>query len=337
MESHRISWTDEHIMKKRKYLVWPAVIFTAFALTASCGGKDGDSGDGDGDAGDGDGDTGDGDGDTGDGDGDTGDGDSGGNGGNGGNGGSDGLTCDEECTDDGNPCTEDACNPETGECGIPRNGNPCDDGIYCNGADTCDAGECTAHQGNPCGNPEACDEGGDVCGCETVADCPGDDLSEHEFGGADQWGVIGPFNEGVYDNECDEASSCSANKTLYTCNGDMECVASNSVVTDTTCETRDTDADPCTQNSNYCDGSEVCDSGICTSPGDPCASNVDQPFCDETGNDCDSCIDEGDCGGAEQCCRGECIPDSDSCFIIGNVVPTPVVATPVIGSVIGSF
>ena len=93
---------------------------------AACGGSDADGSGGDGD-GDGDGDGGDGDG-----DGDNGDGDMA----VGGQGGGGGMTCDEECVDDNNPCTEDACNPKTGECGIPRSGNTCDDGIYCNGADT---------------------------------------------------------------------------------------------------------------------------------------------------------------------------------------------------------
>lgn len=46
------------------------------------------------------------------------------------------------CPDDGDPCTDDTCNPTTGACGAPSSGAPCDDGDPCTSGDTCAAGVC---------------------------------------------------------------------------------------------------------------------------------------------------------------------------------------------------
>jgi len=74
--------------------------------------------------------------------------------------------------DDGNVCTDDACNPGTG-CSNTNNSAPCDDGLFCNGTDTCSGGSCSINSGDPCSSPgdhpgsnvcnDACDEGSDSC------------------------------------------------------------------------------------------------------------------------------------------------------------------------------
>lgn len=112
--------------------------------------------------------------------------------------------------DDGNPCTQDACDPvsgcvssptrqgqacddgnacttddvcDTGVCGgAPvEDGLACDDGEACTVATTCEAGECVGggvvggacDDGDPCTTGERCDEGGCVAGGAVV--CPDDD------------------------------------------------------------------------------------------------------------------------------------------------------------------
>ena len=50
---------------------------------------------------------------------------------------------DEGLCDDGNPCTQDLCNPETGCTFDPLSGTPCDDGDLCTDADQCQDGFCT--------------------------------------------------------------------------------------------------------------------------------------------------------------------------------------------------
>ena len=81
------------------------------------------------------------------------------------------------------------CRPAAGECDVAEHctgasaacpadqfastGTPCDDGVFCNGDDTCNGnGGCTVHPGNPCGN-FVCSENQGTC-CEpgwAGADC----------------------------------------------------------------------------------------------------------------------------------------------------------------------
>jgi len=76
--------------------------------------------------------------------------------------------------DDGLLCTSDACNEDSDQCDFLANSLACSDGVFCNGADTCDDGSCSLHAGDPCGGPdddndcnESCDEQPDTC---TAAD-----------------------------------------------------------------------------------------------------------------------------------------------------------------------
>lgn len=84
------------------------------------------------------------------------------------------ICCGNECRqpdcDDGNPCTDDACTRD-GCVNAPVD-SVCDDLIFCNGGDRCQAGACDMHTGNPCGFM-VCDEAGDACvPCLADADCP---------------------------------------------------------------------------------------------------------------------------------------------------------------------
>jgi hypothetical protein len=45
--------------------------------------------------------------------------------------------------DDGNACTDDACNPATGGCVFSNNASTCDDGNPCTGGDVCSGGTCS--------------------------------------------------------------------------------------------------------------------------------------------------------------------------------------------------
>lgn len=68
------------------------------------------------------------------------------------------------CSDDGDPCTVDACSPLTGACHTPRpSGAPCDDGDPCTEGDACDA------NGGCVGSPKACIPDDNPC-AEAVCD-----------------------------------------------------------------------------------------------------------------------------------------------------------------------
>ncbi|MGB0716526.1 MAG: hypothetical protein ACPGXK_11640, partial [Phycisphaerae bacterium] len=56
---------------------------------------------------------------------------------------------DADCDDD-NVCTTDTC--EANSCVRTNNMEPCDDGVFCNGTDTCMNGTCSSHSGDPCGS-----------------------------------------------------------------------------------------------------------------------------------------------------------------------------------------
>ncbi len=119
------------------------------------------------------------------------------------------------CTSDGNPCTDDVCNA-SGSCNHPNNSAPCDDGSFCNGADTCNAGSCTAHGGDPCPGPdgdgdctESCNEGATDC---TAADPTGSACDDGLFCGVadtcDAAGVCTPGSSSCSGSDfCDEVDN----------------------------------------------------------------------------------------------------------------------------------
>ncbi len=79
---------------------------------------------------------------------------------------------------DGDGDCAESCAEATADCtGSDPDGAACTDGVFCNGGDTCRAGACTAHAGDPCPGPdgdadcrESCDEAAGAC---TAADPPG--------------------------------------------------------------------------------------------------------------------------------------------------------------------
>ncbi|HXC52051.1 MAG TPA: S8 family serine peptidase [Candidatus Limnocylindrales bacterium] len=88
---------------------------------------------------------------------------------------------DTACTGDANPCTGDACDGSSASCQHPAIAAPCDDGLFCNGSESCAAGTCQ-HSGDPCpgadgdGNcAESCNEGEDACDASDADTSPCDD------------------------------------------------------------------------------------------------------------------------------------------------------------------
>ena len=66
---------------------------------------------------------------------------------------------DSDCYDY-NPCTYEVC---AGQCVYFSTSSPCDDGLYCNGNDSCENGDCTVHTGDPCPSGTVCNEDIDLC------------------------------------------------------------------------------------------------------------------------------------------------------------------------------
>lgn len=91
-------------------------------------------------------------------------------------------------------------------------GAVCDDGVFCNGADTCSGGSCSEHVGDPCGDDgvqcngtESCDEAAgacvhsdDVCGEGESCDVDADECcADHDHLGCDANGDV------VWMDSCD--------------------------------------------------------------------------------------------------------------------------------------
>ncbi|HYC53934.1 MAG TPA: hypothetical protein VEL28_03250, partial [Candidatus Binatia bacterium] len=206
----------------------------------------------------------------------------------------------------GNPCQgadgdgncSESCNENADSCaGADPNGSPCNDGIFCNGADTCASGACSVHPGNPCPGPdgdsncvETCNEAADACSS------------------ADPNGAA--CNDGIFCNGTDTCSSgaCSVHSgnPCPGVDGDGNCSE--------TCNEAigvcgaDPDGSAC-NDGIFCNGPDTCDDGACQQhAGDPCTGpdgDADcSEQCDETADNCEApdpngteCNDNQGCNG----------------------------------------
>jgi hypothetical protein len=141
--------------------------------------------------------------------------------------------------DDGNFCTDDVCNPLSGECQNLNNSSPCDDGDACTVSDVCGAGVCA-------GQPIACDDH-NACtddSCNSASGC-------------------------VYTNDDTNACSDGDNCTTDACQSGV-CVSSaivcndNNVCTDDSCN-------PANGTCQYVANTALCDDGDACTTGDQCA------------------------------------------------------------------
>ncbi len=178
--------------------------------------------------------------------------------------------------------------------------NPdCDDGLFCNGAETCVTGSCQAGS-NPCPG-QMCDETNDVC-----VDCLGDpDCDDGEFCNGAEACVGGSCQAGS--DPCLPAEFC--NETTDTCD---ECQVDGDCTdgigcTDDGCVTGScvftTNDANCPDDGLYCNGTEFCDSVLdCSSTGNPCLPQA----CDEASDSCESCTTNAECDDDNICTDDVC-------------------------------
>ncbi len=286
--------------------------------------------------------------------------------------------------DDGDGCTQDTCDPATGEVThTPADdGTACDDGVFCNGADTCSTGTCSGHAGDPCTTgtecANACSEEGQTCDVPAGTPCTedGNVCTDDVCDGAGQCTIVensAPCDDGVFCNGDDSCSggTCSIH-TGDACAGGPECADACNEIDDTCNLSQGT---PCTDDSNvctdnqcdgagscvavdntalcddglYCNGDDTCSDGACSAHnGDPCADGPEcSNSCNETTNAClapegTPCTDDGNVCTDNQCddagfcvavnntgtCNDgdECTTD-DACDGAGTCVGTPLTTT----------
>ena len=254
-----------------------------------------------------------------------------------------GIVCD-----DGVSCTVDTCDEATGDCIHTPDDFLCDDGLFCNGTETCDAAlDCQP------GTPVACDDGigctDDSCN-EATDSC---DFVPNDANCADS----GWFDTGntrwVDDTACTDKEQKEQEYRAYYCDLAADC---QYTVTDTQwVDTGNTQPKPdgtSCDDGLFCNGEETCQGGICT-PGTPpvvddgisCtvdACNEDTDTITHTPDD--SLCDDGlFCNGVETCnatldcqlgtpitcddrvaCTDDvCNEDTDSCDFIPNDANCP--------------
>ena len=150
--------------------------------------------------------------------------------------------CSETCNESSDSCTSN-----------DANGSSCNDGLYCNGSDTCSSGSCSSHAGNPCPGAdgdsdctESCNESSDNC---TASDPNGSSCSD-----------------GLYCNGSDTCSggSCSghAGNPCPGPDGDSDCSETCNESTNS-CTANDPIYSPCPGYPNWCCISGSCQNGPC--------------------------------------------------------------------------
>lgn len=216
-----------------------------------------------------------------------------------------GCVVDDICYATGSPNPQNSCEI----CDVNRSktsfssladGVACDNGVFCDGTDTCQAGVCAALGQNPsddgvaCNGTEICFEATDRCGsgtptCGAGTSCaPTTDTCELTCAGCLVGGV------------------CYANGSPNPLNSCETCQISQSTTTFVALE----DGSFC-NDGLFCNGMDSCQAGVCTASGlSPCSDGI-------TCNGSESCNESTDsCSpGASTCGAGKyCDVTSDTCM-----------------------
>lgn len=250
----------------------------------------------------------------------------------------------DDIEDDDNLCTTDTCDMVEGAVHTPVNENdPCDDGLFCTGTDTCNATGVCQHTGDPCSAGGVCanecneaadncfNPANDACGNSADTQCTNPDT-------CDGAGNCLPNHENM-------GTSCgdSANTTCTdpdTCDGNGNC-QDNHASAATACDaggpdspTADdacTDPDRCDGNGScsprnvangtgcndgmFCTQTDTCTNGVCGGTGNPCsAGNVCNNTCNEAADNCFSPASTAcDAGGPDDPTADNTCTDPDRC------------------------
>ena len=190
---------------------------------------------------------------------------------------------------DGNPCTDDSCSPDSG-CVHALNNAPCDDGDFCTVGDICSLGTCLSGQAMVCddGNPCTSDSCVDGIGCQfspAAGDCDDGNActtGDHCAGGwcVPQEMVACDDGDPCTDDSCDLVDGCTYSNNTAPCDDEDACTVVD-VCADGACVGSGApdcdDVDACTQDS--CDPDVGCVHADIT----PCCGNGDT----EPGEECD--------------------------------------------------
>jgi hypothetical protein len=184
--------------------------------------------------------------------------------------------------DDGIGCTADLCNPSGGTCSFPPVNAICDDGLICNGIETC-----VAQVGCVQGTPVVCNDN---------VTCTFDQCIEPS----------GTCQNVPIDADCDDGVFC---------NGDEVCTPNDCVAgvapscTDNVACTADS-CDPVTDQCTNVPSNAACPCGQTCDPQVGCSNSCIVTVCQNHVYECGDCVDnDTDCGidtGGDPQCLGPC-------------------------------
>ena len=197
---------------------------------------------------------------------------------------------------------------------------PCDDGLFCNGQESCAVAACVA--GTAC--QEICDEGADTCvECDDPGDC--DDQNPCTDDACNTGVCANTTNTAACDDGlfCTATDLCAAGAcagagdpcagqncaegldACVDCVGPADCADGNpcteDVCTAGTCSNPANDV-ACNDGS-FCTVVDQCAGGVCVGSGDACPGQI----CDDVGDACLDCDDASDCDDGEECTNDACV------------------------------
>ncbi len=209
----------------------------------------------------------------------------------------------KSCPSDNNVCTDDGCEPATGNCTYTPNSAACDDHDWCTQGDACLAGQCKGTARNcadtdPCSRDECIDGLGDADGtckhtpipgqpCEDGDLCTTNDMCGQDLvcrpGGA----RVCNDNNACTDDSCDPAVGCVYAPHTRPCDDQDPCTVNDTCSpsgchgTPRPCD----DANPCT--------TDTCNYGVCLN----LAVTNNTP-----------CDDANECTTGDRCVNSYCVP-----------------------------
>ncbi len=213
---------------------------------------------------------------------------------------------------DGNPCTDDACNPAEG-CFFVDNDVPCNDGDVCTVSDQCAGGVCAGgpaldcDDGDACNGIESCDSGigcvaGDPLACDDGNPCNGIESCVPATGCQ-----AGP------EPVCDDGDPCNGTES---CQPGVGCKPGKALVCD---------------DGDLCNGVETCVAGEGCKPGKAMVCNDNNPCTFDSCDPEDGCLftanaadcDDGNaCTLGDHCEGGKCVNDGPVACDDGEVCTT---------------
>ncbi len=165
-----------------------------------------------------------------------------------------------------------------------REGQACNNGVYCDGNDTCQSGQCKPldAEADPCPASLSCDPVRDSCvGCTSDAQCAGTGRPFCRDGEV--------CVECLNDSDCDDTNPCTAD----TCSESGDC------------EHTDIAAGTACPGGNVCDGGGSCVQCISDAQ---CSGST--PRCNTASNTCVRCLANSDCDDTNPCTNDRCGTDN---------------------------